>query len=648
MKNDPKLKVFYDEADRLMASNKTFKDIFDILISTWSKRVFLIYEDNKKTQKVTYKQFESIAKKYAFALKNKLTCPTGSFVALKMNNSPLWIYSFWGLVIAGFNPIMINPITPKDDVKRLLAESGAKAMLSDIDEKYDVECVNANSLELSEEYNPDKFAERIAFCTSGTTGKSRIYVYNGVNMSYQIYAAYCMPDTSDTIMTQKPDVRLITIVPFSHIFGFVAILFWFTFFGRTFIINKTINPDEISYLCKKYQVTHIFSVPLFWDRVSKSISQTLSEESEKKQKLIAKTIAFNNKEISRTEAGFAGSKLVKKTLQKKILGDKVTYCIAGGSALSSDTLRMINGVGYDLYNGYGMTEIGITSVELSPNVIQRNKGAVGKPLTNIEYKIENNELLVKAPQIHSETLINGKLEKASIDKDGYFHTGDIASIDENGNYYIRGKAKDVVIGSNGENIYPDEIENKFRDIDKIEDLAIFGLPSDKGEVLTMALYISHKLSKEEVKELENQITEANEKLPVAMQVQQFYLSTLPLPTNPSMKVMRYQLIDDIKNRPETFIKLSNGDIVSFEGYDEKDIKDISSHVIDIVSDILSVKKEEIAPSSHIILDLGGDSFTYMSIIASVEAEFNIKIATDMIGRLNTVNEFTLYILQNRN
>ena len=648
MKNDPKLKAFYDEADRLMASNKTFKDIFDILISTWSKRTFLIYEDNKKTQKVTYKQFESIAKKYAFALKNKLTCPIGSFVALKMNNSPLWIYSFWGLVIAGFNPIMINPITPKDDVKRLLTESGAKAMLSDVDEKYDVECVNANSLELSEEYNPDKFAERIAFCTSGTTGKSRIYVYNGTNMSYQIYAAYCMPDTSDTIMTQKPDVRLITIVPFSHIFGFVAILFWFTFFGRTFIINKTINPDEISYLCKKYQVTHIFSVPLFWDRVSKSISQTLSKESEKKQKLIAKTIAFNNKEISRTEAGFAGSKLVKKTLQKKILGDKVTYCIAGGSALSSDTLRMINGVGYDLYNGYGMTEIGVTSVELSPNVIQRNKGAVGKPLTNIEYKIENNELLVKAPQIHSETLINGKLEKASIDKDGYFHTGDIASIDENGNYYIRGKAKDVVIGSNGENIYPDEIENKFRDIDKIEDLAIFGLPSDKGEVLTMALYISHKLSKDEVKELENQITEANEKLPVAMQVQQFYLSTLPLPTNPSMKVMRYQLIDDIKNRPETFIKLSNGDLVSFEGYDEKDIRDISNHVIDIVSDILSVSKEEIAPSSHIILDLGGDSFTYMSIIASVEAEFNIKIATDMIGRLNTVNEFTLYILQNKN
>ena len=114
-----------------------------------------------------------------------------------------------------------------------------------------------------------------------------------------------------------------------------------------------------------------------------------------------------------------------------------------------------------------------------------------------------------------------------------------------------------------------------------------------------------------------------------------------------MKVMRYQLIDDIKNRPETFIKLNSGSIVSFEGYDEKDIKDISEHLLDIVSDVLNVEKKDIAMSSHFILDLGGDSFTYMSLIASIEAEFELKIPTDMIGKLNTINEFTLFILKSR-
>jgi len=135
---------------------------------------------------------------------------------------------------------------------------------------------------------------------------------------------------------------------------------------------------------------------------------------------------------------------------------------------------------------------------------------------------------------------------------------------------------------------------------------------------------------------------------VAMQVQEFYLSTSPLPTNASMKVMRYQIIDDLKNRPEGFVKLGHGEIVSFEGFDKKDIEVISEHVIDIVSDVLGIEKKDIAPNSHVILDLGGDSFTYMSIIASVESEFEIKIPTEMIGRLNTINEFTLFILKQKN
>ena len=649
MKNDPKMKIFFDEAEKLMGGEHSFKNIFDIMIEYWGNRTIFIFEDdNNKANYVTYKEFAHTAKQYAKAFKDKIELEQGSFVALKMSNSPKWAYSFWGLLIAGYNPLLINPILLSSDTNRLLKEAGSKLLVGEKEESLDVPVLDVNTLVLNEEYYPDKFAEKIAFCTSGTTAKSRIFVYNADNITYQIYAAYIMPDTTDTIMYQKPDVRLSTIVPFSHIFGFTAVLLWFTFFGRTLVFNKTINPDEIARICQKYKVSHIFTVPLFWDRVAKSITATLAKQSEGKQRLIAKTIAYNNKEISKTEAGFASSKLVLKKLQKKILGDKVTYCIAGGSALSKDTLHLINGVGYPLYNGYGMTEIGITSVELSPDVIQRNKGAVGKALTGIEYKIDNGELLVKSKQIHSETLVNGKLEKSSVDSDGYFHTGDIANIDEEGYVYIRGKSKDVVIGPNGENIYPDEIENKFRDIDLIDDLAIFGMPSDKGETLTMVIHVNHKLTKEEIEKVQNKIAEANDRLPIAMQVQEFYLSTLPLPTNASMKVMRYQLIDDLKHRNETFIRLNRGDITSFDGYDEKDIRDVSNHIIDIISDILNVDKKDIAPSSHIILDLGGDSFTYMSIIASVESEFEIKIQTEMIGRINTPNEFTLYILEHRN
>ena len=649
MRNDPKMQIFFDEAEVLLKSNRTFKDIFNIQIDTWSKRTLFIYEDeSEKTHKITFLEFKEICLKYAGGIKEALKdIPLNSFVALKMKNSPKWIYVFWGLIIAGYCPIFINPITLKDDVNRLIEESGAKAIVLDKDESLSIPVINVDSLLVDKIIEEEVWANHLAFCTSGTTGKSRIFVYNGENIVHQIYAAYCMPETTDTIMYQKPEIRLLCMVPLAHIFGFVADYLWFAFFGRCIVFPNSNEPDELVRVCKKYKVSHIFSVPLFWDRVAKSFEIGLAKESEKKQALVRKLIQYNNKEISKTEAGLAASKLVKSKVQKSVLGDKVVFCIAGGSALSKDTLRTINGIGYPLYNGYGMTEIGITSVELSKDAIQRNKASIGKQLTAVNYKVKDDELLVKSPQIHCKTLINGKLEDSQVDSEGYYHTGDIATIDEDGYVYIKGKKKDVVIGANGENIYPDEIEIKFKDISLIDELSVLGVPSNNGEKLVMVLHVNRQLSKQEIEEVENQIAEANNNLPIAMQVQEFYLSTLPLPINPSMKIMRYQLKDDLLNRPETFIKLGHGELVSFEGFDPKKVEEVSSHLIDIVADVLNIKKEEIAPGAHFILDLGGDSFTYMSIIASVEAEFEIKIPTEMIGRLNTVNEFTSFLLRNK-
>lgn len=649
MKNDPKMQIFFDEANRLLESNHTFKNIFDVHMNLWPKRTAFIYEDeNNKCHKVTYREYAHKAKQYGHALSKLIKDPKESFIAIKMKNSPKWTYVFWGLLVAGYNPILINPILLDEDVEYLLNEANVKTIISDKDEKIATTCINVNNIELSEKLDSKDFGSKVAFCTSGTTGKSRIFVYNAENIIHQIYAAYCIPDTSDTVLYQKPDVKLITIVPFAHIFGFTAVFLWFTFFGRTLVFTKSIAPEEIVKMCKKYRVSHIFAVPLFFDRVAKSFNDEISKQSSKKQDIVKRFVAYNNKEISKTEAGLAASKLVRNKIQKQVLGNGVVHCIAGGSALSKDTLRTINGIGYPLYNGYGMTEIGVTSTELSPNVVIRNKGSVGKPLTGIEYKIDNNELLVKSEQIHSETLVNGKLLPADIDENGYFHTGDIAEIDQDGNTYIKGKLKDVIISPNGENIYPDEIENKFKDIPGIDEISALGLSENGKEKMILAIHVPNKLTKEEIKDMESRFSEANSRLPISMQVQEFYLSINPLPTNASMKVMRYKLVDEIKNNPTAFVKLGRGSLASFEEFKEADVKEISSHIRDIVGDILNVDKNKIADLDHFIIDLGGDSFTYMSIIASIESELKIKIPTEMIGKLNTVNEFTLFVLKNRN
>ena len=635
---------FYDLADKLLKTNRTLKDIF--FVSTVENKKYgnkdaFIYEENGKTKTLKYKNYYKEVLKYAASLDKELKdVKKNSFVALKIANSIQWPLLFWGLLASGYKPLLINSILDIEAINKLLIEAGAKAILSNEDNSYIVKNINVKKIDIRIENFVTNWANEVAVCTSGTTSDSRVFVYDGETLTQQIYSAYCMPYTTSDIM-YIGNIKLIAIIPFAHIFGFVALFLWYTFFKMSIVIPNSLAPSDLLNAIKKYKCTHIYAVPLFWNTVAKKFNEQLEKESEKKKQLVHRFMDYNNDVITISEAGIAKSKFVKKTIQKKILGPQIVYCIAGGSAISLDTLKTINGLGYHLYNGYGMTEIGITSVELSPDVMQRNKGSVGKALTNVEYKLKNNELLVKSPYLHSYRLINGKKANAEIDEEGFFHTGDIASIDEKGNVYIKGKCKDVIITANGENIYPEEIETKFNLLDGIDSLAI--ISSDNK--LILIIYLS---SLEKNKFLAKEIMDINDSLPLAFKINEFYIAKSELPMNASLKIKRFLLEEEFENNKEKFIPLSRNNDISLNDFDSKKIKEVSDKLLDIFSLELSINNEKIGLNDHIILDLNGDSFSYMSIIADIENEFDIKIESEKIGRLNTINEFASYILKNKN
>ena len=356
---------------------------------------------------------------------------------------------------------------------------------------------------------------------------------------------------------------------------------------------------------------------------------------------------FNNDKITKSEAGFASNKIVKSKVQKNILGKEIRFLIAGGSVLSRDTLETLNGVGYNLYNGYGMTEIGVTSVELSKDVNQRNRGAVGKALYGVTYKLIDNELCVKAPQIHSYHFVNGEKLPTILDDEGYYHTGDVAEIDGNGYVFIKGKKKDVIITSNGENIYPEELEKYFNNIDRISNAVLVGDKSSGKEELALVIELSSHLEKEEYKELENDIRKVTDSLPPSMRPTICYLSLGPLPINASLKVKRYVIVDELVNHKEKYVKLSKGDNIDLKGISLEEINPIIDKVIEVFADVSGASKDQIGQSAHFIVDLGGDSFTYMSLVSEIEEKFDIGIPSEELGKLNTPIEFALYLYHNK-
>ena len=645
VKNQEAVSLFLAEASQLLNTSRQFSDIYRQIIVNNKKNIYAEYFNlNNKIKHYKYAKMDQNVKRFASYLNSKIKGETNSRIILKMANSPAWGEVFWATLMSGFVPVLIDAKTPRDNVENLAKQAKAIALISDDNHEYSLNKIRLdNILQSSNDgHVSNKWANEVIFSSSGTTGDAKLMVFNGENFVHQICCSLDMGKESLDIMYPKKygKLKILAMIPFHHIFGFVAVFLWYTFYGKTLVFPKSNTPSDILLICQKVGITHVYSVPLFWDSLALSVTRKFALQSEDKQKLLEKMIAYNLKELEFKDAGLAANPIVADKVKKMLLGNKVKYCISGGGYLSAETLRTINGLGYPLYNGYGMTEIGVTSVELSQDVKHRLLGQIGHPLHDVEYKInESGELLVKSPTIHIREIIGG-VEKDTLLDNGYFHTGDIVSEGEEG-YLIKGRMKDVIINANGENIFPDELEMYFRGLPLITNLSVLGTVSkDKAlhEDITLVLELDDKATEEGIKELEASIKAI--KLPHDAKIDNIYLAKNKLPIANNMKVKRFVIKKEIENGSSQFV-LINAKKVSpkTRKLSEDAIKNILPVVRQLFSKVLVLPTFKIDDEDHWINDLGGDSMNYVELVQEIDHEFGIEIEEEKYGVLTCVNDF---------
>ena len=618
-------------------------------------------DDKNRIVKYNYEEYRTKTFKLASKLDKVLNSITKKeIVALKMKNSPTWIHMFWALLSCGYRVLLIDARLPKDNTEVLLKQSNAKAIITEDIFEYSVPRFTTTDIE---EKEPNyKFAEiwanEVIFCSSGTTGEAKMMVFNGNNLCHQIYAAYGMPEATKEIM-HPGVINIMALVPFHHIFGFVAVFLWYTFFGKNIIFIKSLAPNEVLSTAQKLSATHIYCVPLFWDSLAQNIVRKVALEGPKKAALLDKMIAYNTHKISAFEAGIASTPFALSAVQKNIFGSKVRYCISGGGYISEKTMNIINGIGYPLYNGYGMTEVGITSVELSPKVENRLKSSIGRPLEGITYKIDPTdekisgpnlgELLIKSNITHVREIVGG-VEKAPDLEDGFLRTGDIVFRDISGNFFIKGRIKDIIINANGENVYPDEIESYFKSIPHVTNTCVLGLRKGKSsdETITLVLEVDNEISTEEFTTLMDKVQEINAGLTNEKRVQDVYVIKDKLPISNNLKVRRFQVRDLLQHKPDSFLDMNEKKAIkTFDGFESSVVEPIVKSVREIFSKVLLLPTFKVGDNEHWVNELGGDSMSYVQLIGEIEDCFGIKVAEEKYGLLVSVNDFAEMVLTYR-
>lgn len=630
-------KIIKQKISNLENSKYTFESLYKIIHDN-ENRIFCEYIDNYKIKYITYNECDKYCKQTAEYLNKTVTDKKHSYIGIMMDNSLEWITSFWGLLMCGYKPLLLNDRLPEslliDVCNRLEVNT---ILISNKTKKASLKAkkivINFNDLKDYKELKKSEWENEIALTTTATSLNIKICIYTGKEFTYQVLNSKSIVKKNSMIKEHyNGSLKLLTFLPFYHIFGLVATYFWFSIFGRTFVFLNNYAPDTILNTVKRHKVTHIFAVPMLWHTVYNEIVKEINRKDEKTKKKFSKGIELSIK--LQTIMPRLGKKIASqlfREVQNATFGDSIKFMISGGGYINKNALKTINAIGYPLYVGYGMSEIGITSVELRKKAKYRVLGSIGKPFDSVEYLIEDNILKVRGKSICSKIITPDK--KILINHEEFFTTNDIAIQDKNKSYYIEGRKDDVFIDENGEKINPDYIESNinFKNINSYSIL-------EYDKKLTLIVKIDKNTNEVIIKKILLEIDELLKKVSLIKKVYFTYEELVP-PT--AIKVSRTLLLKNISDKKVNLLPLDNFNKIKNKSFSEYE-NDIKETVRETIANILNIPDNKVKDNSHFIFDLGGTSLTYLSLLVELEKIYDIKFNfTDK--SCSTLQEFSEYI-----
>ncbi|MBO7273473.1 MAG: AMP-binding protein, partial [Clostridia bacterium] len=303
--------------------------------------------------------------------------------------------------------------------------------------------------------------------TSGTTGKGK-----GVMLSQNAI----LTDLCAVIPYMDFGKKTVGVLPPHHTFGSSVMLIGHMMIGSEIYISGGLR--YVAKELKEQEPEHLVIVPLYLETFYRRIMANLKEK--KKEKLVARMIKVSN-----------GMLKVGIDVRAKLFGEiraafggKVKMIISGGAPINPEILNFFEAIGISTLNGYGITECApIIAVNRSKNPV---RGSVGHVLDIDTVKIDHpnedgeGEIWVTGPNVMLGYFKDEAATKDAIDEEGYFKTGDYGKLDKNNVLYITGRKKNLIILSNGKNVYPEEIENELVATPGVIDIIVYEGQSKRG------------------------------------------------------------------------------------------------------------------------------------------------------------------------
>ena len=447
-----------------------------------------VFPRGYRRERWSYQRVAGVAYQFARELEAR-NIAKGDAVLLWGPNCAEWVTAFLGCALCGVIAVPVDDAASPDFAQRISAQVRTKLVLcprerAPLFQKVEgiatidpVDLAAAVAERPAERFRPAQIQPsdplEIVF-TSGTTAEPK-----GVVLTHANVVGNLAPIEIEIKKYLKYErlvhpIRFLNLLPLSHVFGQFLGIFLPPLLGATVVFENTFNPTEVMATIRRERVSVLVAVPRMIESLKQKIERDLDVRSDDsadgdrgRENFAARYAAAERQHFLRRWWTF-------RDLRRQF-GWKFWAMISGGAALDRETEEFWHRLGYAVVQGYGLTET--TSLISLNHPFHTSRGSIGKVLPGREIKLaEDGEILVRGSGVASGYWNGRELQPvAREDDEGWYRTGDLGALDEQGNLFFKGRKKEVIVTPAGMNIYPEDLEAALRSQKEVQDCVVVGL-----------------------------------------------------------------------------------------------------------------------------------------------------------------------------
>src|SRR5579863_5044447 len=661
----------------------TFYDRFVECAQRWPDNTALELQRHDQIESCTYSELHRWAESVGGWITEK-GFDRGSRLAVCSSDLPRWVAAYLGIIASGCAVVPLDTALHDDQVTKLLKDSGASAVFCDVKHApvahpaatelklgmilMDPDRMTGNNIQeqwLADlpaifQAGPGQFKPVAAknddlaslLYTSGTTADPKGVMLTHANFLGEVEAVFNWVDLG-------PSDALLGVLPLFHVLAQMANLLLPLIKGSRVVYLETLNTTELLRALTERNITAFAVVPQFFYLIHERVMQEISKRGALTQKIFSALLVVNR---TLRKVGVNAGPALFRTVHDT-LGPKMRYLVTGGSRFDPAVARAFYDLGIDVLQAYGLTETTAAVYANSPH--DNEIGSVGKALKGVEGKIIDPQPQEEGPPVGEVALRGPVVMKgywnrpdatAAVLRDGWFLTGDLGYFDSRGHLFLTGRKKEVIVLSNGKNVYPEEIEAHYLKSPFIKEIAVMGLegkPGEGGDRLHAVIVPNFDVLRQRkivnAKEvIRFGIEGLSQQIASTKRIGSYEIWQDDLPRTTTRKIKRFEV--EKRVRANQAKKLADDSDLPAEKpltadeitwLDQPDVQ----RGLKIVREAARTAPTTLRPSLNLELDLGLDSMQRVELLSHLEEELGGNIEESRLAEIYTVRDLLDAVLQ---